>query len=63
MKKTELAKVFFLKAIMSDNSSDLYDQLRNKPIISKIIKFFEDVSNNEPFILLDFISKIKECCN
>lgn len=63
MKKTELAKVFFLKAIMSDNETDLYDQLKNKPIISKIIKFLEDVSNNEPAILLDFISKVKECCN
>ena len=47
MKKIELAKVFYLKAIMSDNDSDLYDKLKNKSIISKIIKFLEDVSNNE----------------
>ena len=63
MKKIELAKVFYLKAIMADNESELYDKLKNKHIISKIIRLLEDVSNNESAILLNFISKVKECCN
>jgi hypothetical protein len=60
MKKIELAKVFYLKAIMSDNESELYDKLKNKSIISKIIKFLEDASNNEAGILQDFICNVKK---
>lgn len=63
MKKSELAKAFYLKAIMSDNDSDLYDKLKNKSIISKIIKFMEDVFNNETGILQEFVYSIKKSLN
>lgn len=63
MKKSELAKVLYLKAIISDNDSDLYDKLKNKSIISKIIKFLEGVSNNETDILQEFVCSVKRSLN
>lgn len=59
MKKIELAKVFYLKAIMSNPNYFLYDKLNNKDMIKKIIKFLEDASNIEAEVLRDLLTALK----
>lgn len=59
LKKMEIAKVFYLKAIIADLDADLYDQLKDEKIIRKIIKSIEAVSETEPALLKEFIDAVK----
>ena len=59
MKKIELAKIFYLKAIISEPDAFLYDKLKDTHMISKIIHFLEDVLDIESEVLRDYLTAIK----
>lgn len=55
LKKVQLAKLLYLKAIIADKDAGLYDCLKDKDIILEIIKILEEISFTEHEILERFI--------